>query len=110
MVTGEQVDFVVLDHISIAISGLDIKMSVRLPMHVLPQNYVSLVEETGVGMLVVSHLRRTDGTPAEEGGRTFPSHLRGYRLSHSFLMLCGVLKETNRMEGGEEEPCTCKGS
>lgn len=37
----------------------------------------SLVEETGVGMLVVSHLRRTDGTPAEEGGALSLSHLRG---------------------------------
>ena len=37
----------------------------------------SLAEETGVGMLVVSHLKRVDGTPAEEGGAVSLSHLRG---------------------------------
>lgn len=76
MVTGEQVDFVVLDHISIAISGLDIENE-RKATDVLMTKLRSLVEETGVGMLVVSHLRRTDGTPAEEGGSLSLSHLRG---------------------------------
>lgn len=76
MVTGEQVDFVVLDHISIAISGLDIENE-RKATDVLMTKLRSLVEETGVGMLVVSHLRRTDGTPAEEGGALSLSHLRG---------------------------------
>lgn len=76
MVTGEQVDFVVLDHISIAISGLHIENE-RKATDVLMTKLRSLVEETGVGMLVVSHLRRTDGTPAEEGGALSLSHLRG---------------------------------
>ena len=76
MVTGEQVDFVVLDHISIAISGLDIENE-RKATDVMMTKLRSLVEETGVGMLVVSHLRRTDGTPAEEGGALSLSHLRG---------------------------------
>lgn len=76
MVTGEQVDFVVLDHISIAISGLDIENE-RKATDVLMTKLRSLVEETGVGMLVVSHLRRTEGTPAEEGGALSLSHLRG---------------------------------
>lgn len=76
MVTGERVDFVVLDHISIAISGLDIENE-RKATDVLMTKLRSLVEETGVGMLVVSHLRRTDGTPAEEGGALSLSHLRG---------------------------------
>lgn len=76
MVTGEQVDFVVLDHISIAISGLDIENE-RKATDVLMTKLRSLVEETGVGMLVVSHLRRTDDTPAEEGGTLSLSHLRG---------------------------------
>ena len=35
------------------------------------------MEETGVGLLVVSHLKRVDGTPAEEGGVISLSHLRG---------------------------------
>lgn len=76
MVTGQQVDFIILDHISIAISGLDITDE-RKATDVLMTRLRSLVEETGVGMIVVSHLRRTDGTPAEEGGALSLSHLRG---------------------------------
>lgn len=76
MVTAQQVDFIILDHISIAISGLDITDE-RKATDVLMTRLRSLVEETGVGMIVVSHLRRTDGTPAEEGGALSLSHLRG---------------------------------
>lgn len=76
MITAEGCDFIILDHISIAISGLEIENE-RKATDVLMTKLRSLVEETGAGMLVVSHLRRVDGTPAEEGGTTSLSHLRG---------------------------------
>lgn len=76
MVTAEQCDIIILDHISIAISGLDITDE-RKATDVLMTRLRSLVEETGVGMIVISHLKRTDGTPAEEGGAISLSHLRG---------------------------------
>ena len=37
----------------------------------------SLVEEQQIGLILVSHLRRSDGKPHEEGGVTSLSHLRG---------------------------------
>lgn len=73
---GEECDFVILDHISIAISGLEIDNE-RKATDVLITKLRSLVEETGVGMIVVSHLKRVEGTPAEEGGIISLSHLRG---------------------------------
>lgn len=76
MATAEQCDFIILDHISIAISGLEIDNE-RKATDVLMTKLRSLAEETGVGMLVVSHLKRVDGTPAEEGGAVSLSHLRG---------------------------------
>ncbi len=76
MAVGSKCDFVILDHISIAISGLDIENE-RKATDVLMTRLRSLVEETGVGLLVVSHLKRVDGTPAEEGGVISLSHLRG---------------------------------
>lgn len=100
MVTGEQVDFVVLDHISIAISGLDIENE-RKATDVLMTKLRSLVEETGVGMLVISHLRRTDGTPAEEGGTLSLSHLRGSQaISQLSDGVWGL--ERNQQEEGEK--------
>ena len=76
MITAEHCDVIVLDHISIAISGLEITDE-RKATDVLMTRLRSLVEETGAGMLVISHLKRTDGTPAEEGGAISLSHLRG---------------------------------
>lgn len=76
MAAAEHCDFIILDHISIAISGLDIENE-RKATDVLMTRLRSLVEETGVGMLVISHLKRVDGQPAEEGGAISLSHLRG---------------------------------
>lgn len=76
MIVAEKCDFIVLDHISIAISGLEIENE-RKATDVLMTRLRSLVEETGAGMLVVSHLKRVDGQPAEEGGAISLAHLRG---------------------------------
>lgn len=76
LAVGEQCDFIILDHISIAISGLDIENE-RKATDVLMTRMRELVEETGVGMIVISHLKRVEGTPAEEGGAISLSHLRG---------------------------------
>ena len=82
MATAEQCDFVILDHITIAISGLDIDNE-RKATDVLMTRLRSLAEEAGVGLLVISHLKRVDGQPAEEGGAISLSHLRGSQaLSH----------------------------
>lgn len=83
LAVAEQCDFIVLDHITIAISGLDIENE-RKATDVLMTNLRSLCEETGVGMLIISHLKRTDGTSAEEGGVISLSHLRG---SHALAQL-----------------------
>ena len=76
MAIAEECDFIILDHISIAISGLEIENE-RKATDVLMTRLRSLVEETGVGLLVISHLKRVDGSPAEEGGIISLSHLRG---------------------------------
>lgn len=76
LAVAEQCDFIVLDHITIAISGLDIDNE-RKATDVLMTNLRSLAEETGVGLLIISHLKRVEGTPAEEGGAISLSHLRG---------------------------------
>lgn len=76
LAVSEECDFIVLDHITIAISGLDIENE-RKATDVLMTNLRALAEETDVGMLIISHLKRVEGTPAEEGGAISLSHLRG---------------------------------
>lgn len=91
-------DFIILDHITIAISGLDIDNE-RKATDVLMTNLRSLVEETGVGLLIISHLKRVDGQPAEEGGAISLSHLRG---SHALAQLSDGVWALERNQQAED--------
>lgn len=75
---GAQVDFIVLDHISIAISGLEIADE-RKAIDVLMTNLRTLCEQTGVGIHAITHLRKADSKKraAEDGGRISLADLRG---------------------------------
>jgi twinkle protein len=79
LVVGAGCDFIILDHISIVVSGLDdMGDNERRVIDVLMTKLRSLVEETGVGMLLVSHLKRPPGEKGHEDGiQTRLAHLRG---------------------------------
>jgi twinkle protein len=68
--------FVVLDHLSIVVSGSDTTDERRLIDRTMTQ-LRSFVEETEVSMLLVSHLRRRRGLGYESGVRPRMSDLRG---------------------------------
>jgi len=75
---------IILDHISIVISGLADGDERRLIDNTMTQ-LRKLVEEVKCAMFVVSHLKRPEGkTGHEEGVQTSLSHLRG---SHSLAQL-----------------------
>jgi twinkle protein len=76
---GAECDFLILDHISIVVSGLDdMGDNERRTIDVLMTKLRSLVEETGVGMILVSHLKRPPGEKGHEDGvQTRLAHLRG---------------------------------
>ncbi len=77
LVRGCECDYIILDHLSIMVSGLedgDERRAIDNTMTKLR----SLVEELGCGMLLVSHLRRPSGDKGhEEGVQTSLSQLRG---------------------------------
>ncbi len=71
------VDFIVLDHISIVISGME-GGDERRAIDNLMTMLRSVVEETNVGMLLISHLRRASGDKGhEDGAQITLSQLRG---------------------------------
>lgn len=79
MAISEECDFIILDHISIAISGLE-GDNERKMIDVLMTQLRSLAEETGVGLIIISHLRRNNAVGSvafEEGGCVSISQLRG---------------------------------
>ncbi len=79
MVVSLGVDFIILDHISIVVSGLDeVDESERKTIDKLMTRIRSLVEETGVGILAIVHLKRPDkGAAYNEGRQVSLTDLRG---------------------------------
>lgn len=79
MIAGEGCDIIILDHISIAVSGLDSDKSDVKVLDMLMTQLRSLVAETGAGIIVISHLRKTGNNdcPFEEGGAISMDDLRG---------------------------------
>lgn len=70
------VDYVVLDHLSIVVSGLGSGDERRMIDNTMTK-LRSLVEETKIGLILVSHLKRPEGKGHEEGAVTSLSQLRG---------------------------------
>jgi twinkle protein len=74
---GLKCEYIVLDHISIVVSGLESGDERRSIDNVMT-GLRSLVEETNIGLILVSHLRRALTEKGhEEGGHTTLSQLRG---------------------------------
>jgi twinkle protein len=79
MAVGLGVDFVILDHISIIVSGLERdNIGERELIDALMTKLRMLIEETGVGVIAVVHLKRPDrGKGFNEGRGPMLSDLRG---------------------------------
>ncbi len=74
---GLDCDFIVLDHISIVVSGLDTNDE-RRTIDVLMTKLRSFVQETKVGLIIISHLKKPFGSKGyEEGAQTSINSLRG---------------------------------
>lgn len=78
MVTGCGCRWIILDHVSIVVSGMEEGDERRLIDNLMTK-LRSLVENLGIGLILVSHLKDTDGKSLEEGGQTHLNLLRGSR-------------------------------
>ncbi|WGD31676.1 DnaB-like helicase C-terminal domain-containing protein [Ancylobacter sp. WKF20] len=93
------VDFIILDHISIVVSGQESSSEgERKDIDRLMTKLRSLVEETGVGVIAIVHLNKPEGSAHEEGGRVTLSHLRG---SGSLKQLSDNVLALERDQQGE---------
>jgi twinkle protein len=87
LVSGCGCNWIIFDHLSILVSGLD-QGDERRAIDQTMTKLRSFVEETNCGMLLVSHLRRPQGDKGHENGaQTSLSQLRG---SHSISQLSDV--------------------
>ena len=97
LATVDKVKVVILDHISIVMSGLELDNE-RRAIDVTMTKLRSLCESTNIALIVVSHLRRPQGQGHEEGRDISVSDLRG---SHSLVQLSDIVLGASRNQVGE---------
>lgn len=101
MVIALNCKFVMLDHLSIVVSGLsskDTDESERKTIDIMMTKLRKLVEETGVGIIAVSHVRRkNEGKSYNEGKQLSLTDLRG---SASIEQLSDVVIGIERNQQG----------
>jgi len=69
--------WIVLDHLSIVVSDQEGILDERKAIDAIMTKLRKIVQETGVGLFLISHLRRPQGKAHEEGGQVSLSELRG---------------------------------
>tara|TARA_R100000951_G_scaffold52478_1_gene44176 strand:- start:4004 stop:5662 length:1659 start_codon:yes stop_codon:yes gene_type:complete len=107
MIIGCQCEWVIIDHLHMLVNCLT-ESDERRGIDQLMNRLRSLVEETGVGMFLVAHLRRAAGDRGHEQGVTVSlSHLKGSQgisqLSDSVIAL-----ERNQQAEDPEEANTTR--
>lgn len=103
MVVGLGIRWLILDHISIVVSGLDeIGESERKTIDKLMTRLRTLVNETGVGILAIVHLKRKsdNGKSFNEGRAVSITDLRG---SASLEQLSDCIYSLERNQQDEEQ-------
>lgn len=93
--------WIILDHLSIVVSGLDEGGDERKLIDRTMTMLRTLVEETGIGLILVSHLKRPEGKGHEEGAKTSLNQLRG---SHAIAQLSDMVLGLERNQQDDENP------
>jgi twinkle protein len=94
---AEGADLVILDHLTIVISGLA-DLDERRAIDVTCTKLRQVVEQSGIGLILVSHLKRPEGRGHEEGAQTSLSQLRG---SHAIAQLSDMVIGAERNQQGD---------
>jgi twinkle protein len=87
MVKSLDCRWIVLDHLSIVVSSQE-NGDERKAIDEVMTRLRTLVQELGIGMFLVSHLKRAGGTAHEDGGKISLSELRG---SQSIAQLSDIV-------------------
>lgn len=99
MVRGCGVQWIILDHISIVISGIE-STNERKDLDVAMTKLRKLAQELNIGIVLVSHLKRRDGNKGhEQGAEVSLSDLRG---SQSIAQLSDIVVAMERDQQAEE--------
>jgi twinkle protein len=107
LIVGLDCKWIILDHLHMLVLST-LESDERKAIDGIMHRLRSLVEETGCGMILVSHLRRVDGNRGHENGiETGLSHLRGSQ-SIAQLSDCVISLERNQQADDPLEASTTK--
>jgi len=99
MILAKHCRWIILDHVSIAVSGLEIDDE-RKALDVLMTRLRTLVEGTGATIFAVCHLRRPPGAKGFDDGLSIDlSHLRGTQAIAQLSDLVIALNRPKKLEG-----------
>ena len=91
--------WIILDHLSIVVSAQE-NGDERKAIDAIMTKLRSLVQELGIGLFLVSHLKRTQGKAHEDGGQISLSELRG---SQSIAQLSDMVIGLERDQQNDNE-------
>jgi twinkle protein len=99
MAKAQGIKWVILDHLNLIMSG-NYRIDERRNIDALMSQLRELVIETNIGMFVISHLSRQQGTSHEEGGEISLTHLRG---SQGIAQLSNMVIALERNQQEEDD-------
>ena len=91
--------WIVLDHLSIVVSDQDGSLDERKTIDAIMTKLRKIVQETGVGLFLISHLKRPQGRAHEDGGQISLAELRG---SSSIAQLSDIVLGLERNQQAED--------
>jgi twinkle protein len=97
------INWFVLDHLSIMVSGQADEGDERKRLDALTTKLRSLVSELNIGLHVVSHLRKASGTPHEEGGKVSLQDIRGSGAPAQLSNIVIALERNQQAEDGTKD-------
>lgn len=96
------IKYIVIDHISIMVSGMAAEGDERKRIDQLVTQLRSLCSELDIGLHIVSHLRKNDGTPHEEGGQISLQDIRGSGAPAQLSNFVVGLERNQQAEGDKK--------
>jgi len=97
---GFDCKWIILDHLSIVVSDQEGFTDERKAIDAIMTKLRKIVQETGIGLFLVSHLKRPQGKAHEEGGRVSLAELRG---SASIAQLSDMVIGLERNQQADEK-------
>ncbi len=106
MVKGLGCEIVILDHVSMVVSGANLDADERRMLDHVMTNMRQLTQETKASFHVVSHLKRSNNKSHEEGGQVSLAHLRGTQAIAQLSDAVVGLERNQQAEDEEERNTT----